>query len=593
MHISFSLAVTLLLTPVLGSLYPRDAYERLHARSSYYAELEARQAYQKILAREAYAHPDPYGHALGLQPRRVRARGTPSRIYTRRRLRARMPPPPASTLTSLPEGLREGGDTPPHSDASGSRAASPSRITSPFAGREAAGANARGGQGSTSEIEPHPDQGRGGGDPPKRKLSQFSANRPPTDTRPPDRHSSGTLRTSGGGSNGEPPRRSSIRTSTSGAGRPEIARVSIQEPALRKSASTSALGSIFGSLASAAIHKAEGMMKGSSKRKRPPVSGTTRANSLPGGSGAGEAHLGGSRSGNEGGGSPTASRASKSTLHSAGSSPGAHHSDSGSDHRGQMGDRPRPRYAKDGARHQKENEPPAPSGDIRHVPALPSRNGSQRRPGSRPRGGARAGGSGAKKGKHPHLERPPKRLTSTKPWNAAGLGITAVGAGVAGGAGVWSAIEAQKGATAAVLSAQAGLQIANASMKSADAGVKGANAAALSAQAGMKGSDAAQLSAEAGMKSANAAMISAQTSIKSANGTQLIGAVQLATAANNPNITNLASVVSDVQAGRIIKGSAPAPDPPGGRSGGGAAGGGSPVRKRKRSYPPAVFYYEY
>lgn len=595
MLISFSLAVTVLLAPVLGSLYPRDAYDRLYARNTYYAELEARQAYQRILAREAYAHPDLYGRELDLQPRR--SRSTPGRIYARKRLRtrtppppvflvteepkesdtpsysgtsryglgprlrARMPPPPASTLTSLPEGLKEDADTPSHSDASGSRPAS--QIASPFANKEPISAFARGGVGgtaSTSEIEPHPDQlGRGGGEPPKRKLSEFSANTPPTDTHP-DRQASGALRS-------------------------ELGRVSSQEATLRKSASTPSLrrmgsrGGFLGAMMGGIVNGVEDMVKNSAKRKHSSSAGVSRANSLKEGEGS-RSHAGG-----EGGGSPTPSRASKSTLHSANSSPpGAHQPEPGNDQRREMGKRPRKNHAADASSRQQENRPP----NARKA-TQPGRNGYQRKSGNRrPKGGVAVDTSGVKKGKHPHLERPPKRLTSTKPWNAAGLGITAVGAGVAGGAGMWSAIEAQKGANAAALSAQAGLKIANASMLSAEAGAKGANAATLSAQAGMKGSDAAQLSAEAGMKSANAAMISAQQSIKSANGTQLIGAVQLATAANNPNITNLGAVVSDVQAGRLQQGSKHAPPPPGGAGGG--AGGQPPVRKRKRSYPPVVIY---
>ena len=205
MHISFPLAVTVLLAPVLGSLYPRDAYERLYARRAHYAELEAHQAYRKTLAREAYVHPDLYGYGLDFQPRR--AHGTPSRVPARKhlrtrmlpppakagdiplhknpfgsrpapRLRARMPVPPVSTLASLPEGLREGGAS--QSDSSSSRPGS--RVTSPFTQKEpvlafARVAGTRGG--SISEIEPAPDQhGHSGGNPPKRKLLEFSANDP-------------------------------------------------------------------------------------------------------------------------------------------------------------------------------------------------------------------------------------------------------------------------------------------------------------------------------------------------------------------------------------------------------------------------------
>lgn len=607
MHFALSLAVTLLLTPVLGSVYPRDVYERLYARNTYYAELEARQAYQNILARQAYAHPELQGHALGPRRRRardppIRARGTPSHVYTRNRLRTRGGPP-TSTLASLPEGNREGADTPSHSDTSGNHPAAASRIASPFA-------NARpGGRVDTSEIQPHPDQagGRAGpsGNAPKHKLSEFSANAPAVDPQPhPEHQPSGALRSSGSGSNGEQPRPPpSLKTNSNGGGRPGLGKVSFDEGGMRKSSSTPSFrrGGLFGALGSGILLGAEevvgtfaksasrkhsgGLHRSSSFAGSPRVESPRAGSPRAGGSqAAGEA--GGSRSHAEhtGPGSPTASRASRSSLHSAGSSPGVN--EAGGSHQGQMGHRPRQSRAADapGREHPPPDHPPATS----HVSAMPphppgSRARSRKPAGSRGRPAvqvAATNGKRLRKDKHPTLERPPKRFSSTKPWNAIGLGITATGAGVAGGAGVWGSLEATKGATAAVLSAQAGLKIANASMKSADAGmlsaeagVKGANAAGLSAQAGMKGADASQLSAEAGMKSANAAMLSAQQSIKSGNGTQLIGAVQLATALHD-NITTVGQTFANVQAGHVPKGAAAA-------------------RKRKRSYPPVVLYYDW
>ena len=332
---------------------------------------------------------------------------------------------------------------------------------------------------------------------------------------------------------------------------------------------------LLGALAGAVIHGAEDLVRSASgKRKRPSGASpsVSRAGSLK-----------------EGGGSPTASKASKSTLHSADTSPGSQPAGQEGNHPPVMGDRPRSEYAADAGRrtqNRPSNAPGSPRGSPRgsaRGSAFPSHNGNRngrKLPPSRQRGVP--AGTAAKKAKHPHLERPPKKLYSTKPWNALGLGVTAIGAG---GGGIWAAKESQRGADAAVLSSQASVQIANASMISAEAGVRGANAAALSAQAGMKGSDAAQLSAEAGMKSANAAMISAQQSIKSANGTQLIGAVQLATAANNPNITDLAGIVGDVRGGRIEQASQPVP-------GGGAGAVFAPLPKGKRSYPPVVLYYD-
>jgi len=606
MHFPFSLAVALLLTPVLGSVYPRDAYERLYARNTYYAELETRQAYQNILARQAYAHPELQGHGLGPQRRRardrpIRTRGTHSRVYTRKRLRTRGPPP-ASTLASLPESNREGADTPSHSDTSGNHPATTTRIPSPFANAAPAG------RVDTSEIQPHPDQHGAGAGPSnagpsgnalKRKLSDFSTNVPSVGSHPhPEAQSSGALRTSGSGSNGEQPRPPpSLKTNSNGGGRPGLSRVSFDGSAdkigMRKSASSPAFrrGGLYRVLSSGILQASEevvGLVAKSASRKH---SGGLHSSSSHGGSPrAGGSHAGGEgrgtppHAGHEGQGSPTPSRASRSSLHSAGSSPGA--GDTRSNHRGQMGNRPREHRAANapGREHLPPSQPP-PAAHFAGMPVHPSagRARSRKAASNRGRTGVRvaaAGGATVKKGKHPHLERPPKRLTSTKPWNAIGLGLTATGAGVAGGASVWGALEAQKGASAAVLSAQAGLKIANSSVISADAGilsaqagVKGANAAALSAQAGMKGADASQLSAEAGMKSANAAMLSAQQSIKSANGTQLIGSVQLATAIHD-NITTVGKTFSDFQAGKVAK-TAPA------------------GRKQKRSYPPVVLYYDW
>lgn len=621
MHISLSLAIILLLTPVLGSLYPRDAYERLHARKSHYAELEARQAYQQILAREAYAHPEIRGHGFGIQSRRARGtprrarntpsgardissrargisrrargipnrvRGTPSYTYPRKRLRVRMPPPPSSTLESVREA-----DTPPASDASGPQSAAVTRAASPFAHRESPMAFAR--PPGTGGLTPHSDQpGRGdagagpssgaSGDPPKRKLSMSSADTPPTD----ERHSSGGGKHSGS----DLPRVSSIKTSGNGGSKGTTNRVSFG--AMTKSESTGSLkGSLFGMIGSELIHGAGDLAKaivsGSSKKHRSGSKagsshgGTTRADSLH----AGASHSGASHSANDGGGgSPTASKASKSTIHSAGSSPGAANSGSESDHRGKMGARPDPLKGAGGVKGKENTAPSAPPlpphpGGGSVAGSRRKKNGSRNGPGGGPRRhGDGTGTGGVKKGKHPHLERPPKKLSSTKPWNAAMFGLTAAGAGVAGVGGIFGADAAIKGANAAVISAQAGQKIANASMLSAEAGIRGANAAALSAQAGMKGADASQLSAEAGMKSANAAMINSQQAIKSANaskegadGTQLIAAVNQATAEQRDNVSTAGAVAQAQRAGAWDR--------------------SKKKTKQKRSYPPVVLYYDW
>jgi hypothetical protein len=153
----------------------------------------------------------------------------------------------------------------------------------------------------------------------------------------------------------------------------------------------------------------------------------------------------------------------------------------------------------------------------------------------------------------PKPKKIPKKAKSTKPWNAASIGLTTVGVMIAGGASVAGTIAQEKGA---------------------EASVKGADAAELSAQANMKNANAAQLSAEAGIESAHASTIIAEANVKSSNaskesadGTQLIAAVNYETAAHNGTNVTAAKEMAE-KADRTNS-------------------------KRKRSYPPVMLHYDW